>query len=80
MRRRGAPRPGRRSPGSTSRSSGRLAGYGVYELWAWKVHNDLAAVRDEAALAALPEEERAAWQALWAEVDELIEKHYAPAH
>ncbi len=39
----------------------------------WQQDADLAGVRDEAALAALPEEERAEWQALWAEVGRLLE-------
>jgi hypothetical protein len=33
---------------------------------------DLAGVRDEAALAKLPEEERKAWQALWADVAAIL--------
>jgi tetratricopeptide (TPR) repeat protein len=42
-------------------------------LW-WKGDPDLAGVRDAKALQALPEAERAAWRALWAEVDRLLEK------
>jgi serine/threonine-protein kinase len=39
----------------------------------WRAEPDLAGVRDEAALNALPEAERRAWRAFWAEVDALIE-------
>ena len=35
----------------------------------WKVDSDLAGIRDEAALKALPEDERKAFRVLWAEVD-----------
>jgi len=35
---------------------------------------DLASVRDDKALAALPEKERQAWQKLWADVDALRKK------
>jgi hypothetical protein len=38
----------------------------------WRADIDLAGVRDPAALARLPAAERAAWQALWADVDALI--------
>jgi tetratricopeptide (TPR) repeat protein len=38
----------------------------------WKDDPDLSGVRDPAALAALPESERDAWRALWAEVDRLL--------
>ena len=38
----------------------------------WKRDADLASVRDHPALDGLPEDERAAWQALWREVDELL--------
>jgi tetratricopeptide (TPR) repeat protein len=38
----------------------------------WLTHPDLAGVRDAAALAALPETERAAWGRLWAEVAALL--------
>jgi serine/threonine protein kinase/predicted Zn-dependent protease len=41
-------------------------------LRAWRQDPDLASVRDAAARAALPEAERADWQALWAEVDRLL--------
>src|SRR5207244_1277834 len=34
----------------------------------WKTDTDFACVRDAAALAKLPEAERAAWQKLWADV------------
>ncbi len=38
----------------------------------WQADSDLAGVRDADALAKLPESERAAWRALWAEVDALL--------
>jgi tetratricopeptide (TPR) repeat protein len=38
----------------------------------WKVDADLAGVRDEVALAALPEDERKDWESLWADVDALL--------
>jgi eukaryotic-like serine/threonine-protein kinase len=38
----------------------------------WQADPDLAGVRDRTALAALPEAERADWEALWAEVDRLL--------
>jgi hypothetical protein len=40
----------------------------------WPQDPDLAGVRDEKALAQLPEAERAAWQQLWAEVTALLKK------
>jgi len=40
----------------------------------WKTDSDLAGLRDAAALAKLPEEERKACRALWAEVDALLAK------
>ncbi|CAN5916676.1 hypothetical protein BH23PLA1_BH23PLA1_33860 [soil metagenome] len=40
----------------------------------WQQDSDLAGVREPDALAALPEPERAEWQALWAEVDRLLEE------
>jgi hypothetical protein len=40
----------------------------------WQSNRDLAGVRDAKALEVLPEAERAAWRALWAEVDRLLEK------
>jgi tetratricopeptide (TPR) repeat protein len=45
-------------------------------LWLsfWEAEPDLAGVRDADALARLPEPERAAWTALWAEVDALLAK------
>jgi tetratricopeptide (TPR) repeat protein len=46
----------------------------VQTLQHWKVDTDLAGVRDRDALAKLPEAERAAWQAHWAEVDRLLER------
>jgi tetratricopeptide (TPR) repeat protein len=44
----------------------------VQALRPWQVDTDLAGVRAPAALARLPAAERAAWQALWADVDALI--------
>jgi serine/threonine-protein kinase len=38
----------------------------------WQQDPDLAGVRDPEALADLPDEERQAWQALWADVDALL--------
>ena len=38
----------------------------------WTHDSDIAGVRDPDALTALPEDERAGWQALWAEVDRLM--------
>jgi serine/threonine-protein kinase len=38
----------------------------------WKVDTDLAGVRDTGALTKLPEAERAAWRALWNEVDAVL--------
>jgi serine/threonine-protein kinase len=40
----------------------------------WKLDSDLASVRDAQALERLPENERAAWQALWRDVDELLKR------
>jgi hypothetical protein len=40
----------------------------------WKGDPDLAGVRDPEELAKLPEAERAEWQALWADVDRLLER------
>jgi hypothetical protein len=42
----------------------------------WQVDSELAVVRDPDALARLPADERAGWQALWDDVDALI--HPAP--
>jgi serine/threonine-protein kinase len=38
----------------------------------WKVDTDLVGVRDSGALAKIPEAERAAWRAFWAEVESLL--------
>ena len=43
-------------------------------LTRWKSDTDFAAIRDADSLAKLPEDERQAWQALWANVDALLEK------
>jgi hypothetical protein len=40
----------------------------------WQRDRDLACVRDAAALAVLPTDERAAWQTLWADVDALLRR------
>jgi hypothetical protein len=40
----------------------------------WQAGTSLATVRDPAALAKLPEEERAAWTRLWADVQALLER------
>jgi tetratricopeptide (TPR) repeat protein/tRNA A-37 threonylcarbamoyl transferase component Bud32 len=44
----------------------------------WQQDADLASVRDAKALAPLPQAERAAWQQLWAEVDQLRQKAAEP--
>jgi hypothetical protein len=40
----------------------------------WRRDPDLESVRDPAALDRLPDNERAAWQALWRDVDELAKR------
>jgi hypothetical protein len=45
----------------------------------WQTDTDLAGVRDSAALAKLPADERAAWERLWADVAALLKKAGAPA-
>lgn len=40
----------------------------VREVRTWKLHVELAGVRDQSALALLPEDERRDWQSLWADV------------
>jgi hypothetical protein len=40
----------------------------------WQRDADLASVRDQAALARVPPEERAAWERLWADVAALLQK------
>jgi len=40
----------------------------------WKADSDLAGIRDEAALARLPEDEQKACRALWAELDALLKR------
>jgi serine/threonine-protein kinase len=44
----------------------------------WKKDSDLAGVRDTAALAKLPEAERADWQKLWAGVGDALNRTQAP--
>ncbi len=46
----------------------------VRTLRRWNDNPNLAGVRDEANLKKLPEQERKAWQALWAEVAALLAK------
>src|SRR5262249_10637651 len=41
------------------------------DLVAWQTNADLAGVRDRAAIAKLPADERRAWEALWKDVDAL---------
>jgi tetratricopeptide (TPR) repeat protein len=57
-------RKARAPQGGTPQERGRLQ----EALRYWQAAPDLAGVRDAGALAALPAEERAAWQQLWAEV------------
>jgi tetratricopeptide (TPR) repeat protein len=40
----------------------------------WRKDSDLAGVRDEVALAGLPEPERTVWRKLWAEVNEVLHR------
>jgi hypothetical protein len=49
---------------------------GVVQQWLrhWQHDTDFTGVRDAAALAKLPDAERAGWQKLWAEVDVLLKK------
>ncbi len=44
------------------------------KLGHWRQDPDLSGVRDAAALSKLPEAEREAWRALWADVDTLLKK------
>jgi hypothetical protein len=44
----------------------------------WQKDTDLAGLRDKTALAKLPDAERQAWQRLWAEVDQLVQKAASP--
>jgi len=46
----------------------------IHELQHWLRDPDLAGLRDKDALEKLPEEERNEWSALWAEVEELINR------
>jgi serine/threonine-protein kinase len=45
----------------------------------WQKDSDLAGLREKAALAKLPAEDRAAWEKLWADVAALLKKAKAPA-
>jgi hypothetical protein len=40
----------------------------------WQTNSDLAGLRDQEALAQLPEAEREAWRQLWADLDSLLRK------
>ena len=40
----------------------------------WRVDTDLAGIRDEAAIKALPDDEQKACRALWAEVEAVLAK------
>jgi serine/threonine-protein kinase len=44
----------------------------------WRQDTDLSSIRDEAALAKLPDDERNAWKSLWANVDALLPKARKP--
>src|SRR5262249_23060941 len=44
----------------------------------WQQDSDLASIRDETALAKLPENERKAWKSLWANVDALLTEARKP--
>jgi tetratricopeptide (TPR) repeat protein len=46
----------------------------------WRVETDFAGVRDSDALAKLPEAERAAWRALWDEVDAMLQRAAQARH
>jgi Flp pilus assembly protein TadD len=65
---------GQHAEGGKAESKGRI----VRKLRHWKDDADLAGLRDEAALKALPEEEQQACRALWAEVDALLRKAQGP--
>src|SRR5262249_31774589 len=56
-------------PDSGDPQAGRVV---AQALRRWRDDTDLAGVRDAAALAKLPESERAAWRSLWADVDALL--------
>jgi hypothetical protein len=49
-------------------------------LGKWKAARDLAGIREQAALAKLPKQERIACRALWAEVDALLKKSQEAKH
>jgi serine/threonine-protein kinase len=50
----------------------------VEALKHWKHDPDLAGIRDAEALSRIPETERKAWQALWADVEALLERAQGP--
>jgi serine/threonine-protein kinase len=56
------------------------AGAAVQQLKHWQQDRDLADLRDAAALAKLPAEERTAWTQFWAEVAALMKKEEEKAH
>jgi hypothetical protein len=56
----------------SSKSTDRTDGLNMLHFW--KAEPNLAGVRDADALAKLPESERTAWSALWADVDALLAK------
>jgi tetratricopeptide (TPR) repeat protein len=56
------------------------AGTAVQQLKHWQEDGDLAGLRDAAALAKLPAEERTAWTQFWAEVAALVKKTEEKAH
>jgi Flp pilus assembly protein TadD len=64
----------------TTRKSGDPAARAavVQSLQQWQTDPDLAGVRDEAALAALPADERRQWQALWTDHAALLERAKQP--
>ena len=48
--------------------------YLVRALRYWLRNDGLAGMREPTALARLPEDERAAWQSLWREIDALLSR------
>jgi hypothetical protein len=55
-------------------SQARARAQALATLRHWQSDPVLAGLRDEAALAKLPENEKPAWRRLWAEVDQLVHK------
>jgi serine/threonine-protein kinase len=60
--------------GNLGSSAPRAAAWEELTLQSWQQDPDLAGLRDEKALAQLPEAERAAWLQLWADVEKLLKK------